>query len=198
MANNFSSLNEYPKWEEKVYKIRVKDPVLGGHISWSGGNVTHGFANVASSQLANRTLYLKGKVEDIEVLESQLRGRVEVVEASNENLEGRVEDLEDQYEGFTQSIVTYLTKEDMEEDTSQDEMTFGRVVDDTDENNGSYIWDGNEWLKTSLQPVTPREFKDLKESLEIKFENLKEDTLRSLERHITDADMGLSFFGCNL
>jgi len=53
MANE---LKEEPKWEEGIYQLEVADPVEGGE---------DGVDNVQARQLANRTQYLKKKLEEV-------------------------------------------------------------------------------------------------------------------------------------
>ena len=50
-------ITEQPQWEDDVYLIEKQDKVLGGEL---------GVINVQAKQLANRTKYLKGKVDDID------------------------------------------------------------------------------------------------------------------------------------
>lgn len=50
-------ITEQPQWEDDVYLIEKQDKVLGGEL---------GVINIQAKQLANRTKYLKGKVDDID------------------------------------------------------------------------------------------------------------------------------------
>lgn len=51
-----SYLSETAVWEPGIYQVGEEDPIRGGPPSLVGGE---GFSNVASQQLANRTLWLK-------------------------------------------------------------------------------------------------------------------------------------------
>lgn len=50
-------ITEQQQWEDGIYLIEKQDKVLGGEL---------GVINVQAKQLANRTKYLKGKVDDID------------------------------------------------------------------------------------------------------------------------------------
>lgn len=54
-----------PNWHEEVYQVEVFDPVVGGSVSWRGNYPTSGYSNATSQQLADRTSYLKVKVDEI-------------------------------------------------------------------------------------------------------------------------------------
>ena len=51
-----ANLTEISNWEDGIYRIETSDPVLGGE---------EGIANKSIKQLANRTKYLKGQVDNI-------------------------------------------------------------------------------------------------------------------------------------
>ncbi|MDP8162793.1 pyocin knob domain-containing protein [Pasteurella skyensis] len=52
-----ANLEEKNKWENGIYRIEEDDPVLGGE---------DGISNKAAKQLANRTLYLKNTIENLD------------------------------------------------------------------------------------------------------------------------------------
>lgn len=54
-----ASVPETPAWEPGIYQLETTDPVLGG---------ADGIDNLQAKQLANRTAYLKGAIEDLEEL----------------------------------------------------------------------------------------------------------------------------------
>lgn len=51
-----AGLNEESKWENEIYRVEENDPVVGGE---------DGTSNKPQKQLANRTLWLKTKVEEL-------------------------------------------------------------------------------------------------------------------------------------
>ena len=51
-----ANLTEISNWEDGIYRIETSDPVLGGE---------EGIANKSIKQLANRTKYLKGQLDNI-------------------------------------------------------------------------------------------------------------------------------------
>lgn len=66
-----ANLTETAQWEAGIYRIETTDPVIGGE---------DGISNVQAKLLGNRTLYLKGIVEDHEE-------RIDTLESSSINFE---------------------------------------------------------------------------------------------------------------
>lgn len=60
-----SNLTENPVYENTIYQLETNDPVLGGAPTLVNGVPTTGHINAAAQQLANRTAYLKGEVDNI-------------------------------------------------------------------------------------------------------------------------------------
>lgn len=62
-----ANLNETPVYEPSVFKLEENTPVLGGDIALdSEGNPTAGHSNVQGQQLANRTAFLKQRLDEID------------------------------------------------------------------------------------------------------------------------------------
>lgn len=77
-----STLEEKSQWEEAIYEIRTIDPVLGG---------ADGISNLATGQLANRTQWLKERVEES-------KNHLELQSGKTEAHEGRICDSESRIE----------------------------------------------------------------------------------------------------
>ncbi|HDX8968260.1 TPA: hypothetical protein RQO16_005355, partial [Klebsiella oxytoca] len=58
-----SNLQETPVWVDGIYQLTEETPVLGKRNDIPGD----GPANIQAQQLANRTLFLKGKLDDLSV-----------------------------------------------------------------------------------------------------------------------------------
>lgn len=54
-----------PEWHESIYEVEIVDPVLGGTVNWRGDYPSSGYSNAAAQQLADRTVYLRNRVEEI-------------------------------------------------------------------------------------------------------------------------------------
>ena len=72
-----------------IYRIETTDEALGGES---------GTANIQAKQLANRTDYLKGKVDTFE--SQTLDDRLDVVEGTTAGFDGRIDSLEAKVGGF--------------------------------------------------------------------------------------------------
>lgn len=57
-------ITEQNVWNEDIYSLELSDPVVGGTPEYVDGVPVVGFANAATQQLANRTLYLKFETEE--------------------------------------------------------------------------------------------------------------------------------------
>ncbi len=83
-----ANVNENAVWEPGVYRIETTDPILGGE---------NGTANIQAKQLANRTLYLKARADQVDAAASgygslqarlsALQGQVEAVGVDMVNLD---------------------------------------------------------------------------------------------------------------
>lgn len=83
-----ANLIEAAAWESGVYRIETTDPILGGET---------GTANIQAKQLANRTLYLKARADQVDAAVSgygtlqarlaTLQSQVEAVGADMQNVE---------------------------------------------------------------------------------------------------------------
>ncbi len=83
-----ANLNETAAWESGVYRIETTDPILGGET---------GTANIQARQLANRTLWLKARADQVDAAASGygslqarlaiLQSQVEAVGADMQNVE---------------------------------------------------------------------------------------------------------------
>lgn len=75
-----ANVTESAVWESGVYQIETTDPVLGG---------ANGIANAQAKQLANRTLYLKSRadqVDDAKGGHASLPARLDAIDAANQAL----------------------------------------------------------------------------------------------------------------
>lgn len=52
-------------WDTEIVMPDENTPVLGGTPEWSGRQMVSGFSNIPSAQLANRTVYLFNRVNEI-------------------------------------------------------------------------------------------------------------------------------------
>lgn len=59
-----SNLTENTVWESGIYQLETTDPVLGGEPNFVDGSPTEGHANAQAQQLANRTNYLKQRIDE--------------------------------------------------------------------------------------------------------------------------------------
>ncbi|WP_019561759.1 hypothetical protein [Caldimonas manganoxidans] len=83
-----ANLNETAAWESGVYRIETTDPILGGET---------GTANIQAKQLANRTLWLKARADQVDAAAAgygslqarlaTLQSQVEAVGADMQNVE---------------------------------------------------------------------------------------------------------------
>jgi hypothetical protein len=71
-----ANLVENKEWIEAIYQIEETDDVIGG---------ANGVSNTQAKQLANRTLWLKDKTEQIDVVNAALDNRLDSVEAEVSN-----------------------------------------------------------------------------------------------------------------
>lgn len=67
-----ANLTETPTWESGVYRIELTDPVMGGE---------DGIDNIQAKQLGNRTLYLKGAIEQ------EVQDRIDALSGFNDTIE---------------------------------------------------------------------------------------------------------------
>lgn len=58
-------ITEQNVWNEEIYSLELEDPVVGGAPEFIGNVPVVGFANAATQQLANRTLYLKFETDEV-------------------------------------------------------------------------------------------------------------------------------------
>lgn len=56
-----ANVNETQAWESGIYRIETTDPILGGET---------GTANIQAKQLANRTLWLKARADQVDAAAS--------------------------------------------------------------------------------------------------------------------------------
>lgn len=83
-----ANLSETAAWESGVYRIETTDPILGGET---------GTANIQAKQLANRTLWLKARADQVDAASAgygslqarltTLQSQVEAVGADMQNVE---------------------------------------------------------------------------------------------------------------
>lgn len=52
-------------WRDVIYQLETSDPVVGGTVSWRGDYPTSGYSNAPIQNLADRTTFLKGKVDEL-------------------------------------------------------------------------------------------------------------------------------------
>lgn len=60
-----TNLIETPTYEPAIYQLETDDPGLGGQPAIVAGEPVAGWANAQALQLANRTAYLKGQIENL-------------------------------------------------------------------------------------------------------------------------------------
>ena len=75
-----ANVTESAVWESGVYQIETTDPVLGG---------ANGIANAQAKQLANRTLYLKSRADQVDGAKgghASLPARLDAIDAANQAL----------------------------------------------------------------------------------------------------------------
>ena len=73
-----ANVTESSVWESGIYRIETTDPILGGET---------GTANIQAKQLANRTLYLKARADQVDAAASgygSLQARLAVLQNSVE------------------------------------------------------------------------------------------------------------------
>jgi len=58
-----TNITETVVYEPTIYQLATEDPLQGGQAAFSSGAVTYGYLNASVQQLANRTAYLKEKVD---------------------------------------------------------------------------------------------------------------------------------------
>ena len=58
-----TNLTENSVWESGIYQLEVDDPTLGGQPGFNMGEPVTGHANAQAQQLANRTSYLKNRID---------------------------------------------------------------------------------------------------------------------------------------
>ncbi len=64
------------------------------------------------------------------------------------------------------NLQTYLTKAAMEVDVGQPVPTTGRVtIDPTPANNGDYVWNGTDWIRSEIQPATTASVLEVEEGV---------------------------------
>jgi len=83
-----ANVTETPTWESGIYRIETTDPILGGET---------GTANIQAKQLANRTLWLKARADQVDAAASgygslqarmtALQSQVEAVGADMANMD---------------------------------------------------------------------------------------------------------------
>lgn len=59
-----TNLIESSTWESGIYQLETDDPTLGGQPGFNMGEPVTGHANAQAQQLANRTSYLKSRIDD--------------------------------------------------------------------------------------------------------------------------------------
>lgn len=64
-----TNLIENPVYESGIFQLETNTPVLGGPVGFNLGVPTTGFSNAQAQQLANRTAYLKNRI-DVDLLNS--------------------------------------------------------------------------------------------------------------------------------
>ena len=75
-----ANVTESAVWESGVYQIETTDPVLGG---------ANGIANAQAKQLANRTLYLKSRADQVDAAKgghASLPARLDAIDTANQAL----------------------------------------------------------------------------------------------------------------
>lgn len=77
-----ANINETSSWENDIYRIEPHDPVEGGE---------HGVDNKPHKQLANRTLWLKNKVDDVDVRINLLNDAIDTQNNLINNIQALVE-----------------------------------------------------------------------------------------------------------
>lgn len=79
---------ETSSWESGIYRIETTDPILGGE---------NGTVNIQAKQLANRTLYLKARADQVDAAKGaypNLQTRMDAIEAEAEALGPDMQDAQ--------------------------------------------------------------------------------------------------------
>lgn len=57
--------NDEAKWDEEIHILSRDTPILGGQPEWDNIRMLDGYSNVPIAQLANRTRFLRDRVNEI-------------------------------------------------------------------------------------------------------------------------------------
>ncbi len=138
------NLNETPTWESGIHQWEEDEPITGG---------VDGTDNIPTRQLANRTLYLKGKVDSIEPITLQNASAVNDIQEDLSNIEGRVTALE----GSQQAQDDHLATLDTDQATQNTRLTIlehGTVVNGVAQIKNKYVIFGLEPSQDSGPIIT--------------------------------------------